>query len=105
VDLALVCGVFGNLPDEDVRGTVRALPGLVRSGGRVIWTRHRREPDLTPSILGWFADAGFVEVGHDGEPGFSYGVGVHALTAGAARAFEPGVTLFRFVGQAADATG
>lgn len=31
----------------------------------VIWTRHRRLPDLTPRIRAWFTDAGFDEVAFD----------------------------------------
>jgi len=101
-DLALVCGVFGNVPDGDVRTAVEALPTLVRSGGTVIWTRHRGEPDLTPTIRQWFAGAGFDEVGWDVEEGYRYAVGTHRL-AGPGRSFEPGITLFRFVGDGSSA--
>ena len=30
--------------------------------GTVIWTRHRRPPDLTPQIRAWFAESGFDEI-------------------------------------------
>jgi hypothetical protein len=60
-DLVLVCGVFGNISDDDVKTTVLALPTLCAHGGTVIWTRHRREPDLTGAIRTWFKEAGFVE--------------------------------------------
>ena len=103
VALALVCGVFGNVPDDDVRGTVLALPTLLRPGATVVWTRHRLEPDLTPSIMDWFAEAGFETVGHDTEPGYRYGVGTHRLVV-APRPFEPGRTLFRFEGDGGCAT-
>ncbi len=102
VDLALVCGVFGNISDADVRGTVRALPGLVRTGGTVIWTRHRGEPDLTPAIRDWFADEGFAELGWDVEDGFRYAVGSHRL-AGPVRHLGPGGRLFRFLGDGSSA--
>ena len=46
-DLVLMAGVFGNI--GDVRRTVATLPHLCRPGGTVIWTRSRREPDLTGS--------------------------------------------------------
>jgi hypothetical protein len=47
----------------------------------VIWTRHRRAPDLTPRLREWFAHAGFKEVAF-GSPDASglRSVGVHRLT-------------------------
>jgi hypothetical protein len=62
-DLVLVCGVFGNITDEDIRRTVRALPSLCAEGATVVWTRHRRSPDLTPAIRRWFVSAGFRHAG------------------------------------------
>jgi hypothetical protein len=64
-DLVLVCGVFGNIPDHDVRQTVATLPQFCAQGATVIWTRHRKPPDLTPAIRSWFAEAGFVELGFE----------------------------------------
>jgi len=58
-DLVLACGVFGNVPDADVEQTLRALPMLSASGATVIWTRHRKPPDLTVSIRRWLEEAGF----------------------------------------------
>src|SRR5206468_868995 len=60
-DLVLMCGVFGNISDSDVRRTVEQLPLMCAAGATVIWTRSRRAPDLTPSIRRWLADAGFIE--------------------------------------------
>ncbi len=60
-DLVIASGVFGNISDHDVEAAVRALPSLCRRGGTVVWTRHRRMPDLTPAIRRWFAESGFVE--------------------------------------------
>ena len=31
----------------------------------MIWTRHRRPPDLTPRIRAWFPSAGFEELAFD----------------------------------------
>ncbi|MCA1710255.1 MAG: SAM-dependent methyltransferase [Actinobacteria bacterium] len=95
-DLLLVCGVFGNVPDEDVERTVALLPTLSAPNATVIWTRHRREPDLTPSIRGWFSGAGYAEQQYvsPGEGGFA--VGVHRLTA-EPPPYEPGRRLFTFV--------
>lgn len=95
VHLALVCGVLGNMTDDDVERTVRLLPTLLTPGGRVIWTRHTGAPDLTPSVRSWFADAGFRELAFDTEPGFRYAVGVHALE-GPVAAYRPQARLFTF---------
>ena len=99
--VVLVCGVFGNVVDEDVHTTVRELRRLCTHGGVVIWTRHRRDPDLTPAIRGWFADAGFTELGFDGEPG-SFGVGVHRFD-GTPMAYRTAHRMFTFVGDGSDA--
>lgn len=79
VDALLLCGIFGNVPDEDVRTTVTSTPAFLEPGGAVVWTRgHRGGADLRPRIRGWFRGAGFVEVAFDAEP-VGYGVGVHRL--------------------------
>ena len=64
-DVLLLCGIFGNVSEEDIRFTVEAAPALCRAGGTVIWTRHRRPPDLTPQIRAWFAASGFDELAFD----------------------------------------
>jgi hypothetical protein len=58
-DLLLACGIFGNVTDEDVRGTVRYLPALCAPGARVLWTRAPRGDDILTTIQGWFDEAGF----------------------------------------------
>jgi hypothetical protein len=92
-NIAMFCGVFGNISDDDIRATVRGLPSLLAPRGEVLWTRHRSEPDFTPTIRSWFADAGFEEVAFFPE---TFAVGTHRLTTTPAP-FEAGVTLFRFL--------
>lgn len=53
-DLVLVCGVFGNISDADIEGTIAACPQFCRPGATLIWTRHREDPDLAPQICEWF---------------------------------------------------
>ncbi len=78
-DVVLVCGVFGNIVDADIERTVDTCRQLTKSGGTVIWTRHRGEPDLVPTICRWFEEREFDRVWlSDPEAGF--GVGVHRLT-------------------------
>ncbi|HEY1639523.1 MAG TPA: SAM-dependent methyltransferase [Streptosporangiaceae bacterium] len=75
-DVLLLCGIFGNISDADIERTARAAPALCRAGATVIWTRHRREPDLTPRIRAWFTAAGFDEAAFDPLPaGGSVGAG------------------------------
>ena len=95
-DLVLVCGVFGNVSDADVRRTVYALPGLSQPGATVIWTRHRHDPDLTVEIRRWFLEAGFAEVAFDRFPSGFQTVGVHRLVEEPSP-YQPGQELFRFI--------
>jgi hypothetical protein len=67
-DVLLLCGIFGNLSDGDIRRTIEAAPALCNQGATVIWTRHRRPPDLTPQLRAWFAENGFAEIGFDPLP-------------------------------------
>ena len=76
-DLVLACGIFGNIPAGDVHRTIAALPQLCDSGATVIWTRHRREPDLTPSIREWLREAGFTELEFVAPDDELWSVGVH----------------------------
>lgn len=74
-DLVLVCGVFGNISDADIRHTIASLPQFCRNGAMVLWTRHRREPDLTPRIRNWFEESGFAETGFFAPEGLLISVG------------------------------
>jgi hypothetical protein len=99
-DVLLLCGIFGNVSDRDIERTVQAAAALCRSGATVIWTRHRRPPDLTPRIRAWFADSGFTEIAFDAlDTSPLTSVGVHRLgrTPGAGPAGPPGDRLFTFV--------
>jgi hypothetical protein len=75
-DLVLVCGVFGNITDEDIERTVGTCCQLCKTGGTVIWTRERRAPDRVPLICGWFEERGFDRQWLS-EPNAGFGVGVH----------------------------
>lgn len=98
-DVLVWCGVFGNVTAADLERTIRLLPSLAAPGASVIWTRHRRAPDLSGDVRRWFAEAGFDELGFVGPDEHEYvGVGLHRL-AGRPQPFEPGVRLFDFVGR------
>lgn len=95
-DLVLACGVFGNIGDDDVERTVLALPAFCAPGATVIWTRHRRPPDLTVDIRRWFVDAGFEPVAFDGPAAYEWSVGVQGYSGGPV-ALAGGQRLFTFV--------
>lgn len=95
-DVVLACGIFGNVSDADVQATIRGLRQLSRPGATVLWTRHRRAPDLTPAIRAWFRDAEFDEVGFDYEEGREFGVGTQRF-AGVTPPLDPTATLFEFL--------
>ena len=105
-DLVLVCGVFGNISDDDIDVTVRRLPQLCAPGATVIWTRHRRVPDVTPRIRGWFHDAQFSEVTFDAPTDESpaspnsrwawIGVGVHRYD-GPPTPLQTNMRMFSFI--------
>jgi hypothetical protein len=94
--VVLACGVFGNISDADVAETIRALPMLCDAGATVLWTRHRGEPDLTPRIREWFAEAGFSEEAFVAPADSFFGVGAHRFEA-SPRPHQP-TRLFDFVG-------
>jgi hypothetical protein len=95
-DVLLLCGIFGNVSDPDIRRTAEAAPALCAAGATVIWTRHRRAPDLTPQIRAWFASAGFDEIAFDAlETSTQGGVGVGRLR-GVPPAGPPDQALFTF---------
>ncbi|GAA1671297.1 hypothetical protein GCM10009765_20910 [Fodinicola feengrottensis] len=95
-DLVLMAGVFGNISDADVRGTIAALPQLCAADATVIWTRTRRDPDLTPQIREWFAAAGFAERAFTAPEEVLFAVGVNQF-AGVPQPLPAAGTLFRFL--------
>ena len=77
---------------------------MCKPGGVVIWTRHRRKPDLTPQLRAWFTDAGFEEIAFDSpDTATRTGVGANrlrgtppALPVAAAHDLQPPAPLFTF---------
>ncbi|SHL10862.1 methyltransferase domain-containing protein [Actinacidiphila paucisporea] len=95
-DLVLMCGVFGNITDDDVLATVDHCAALCRRGGTLVWTRHRKAPDLVPRICDRLEASGF-DRRFLSEPDAGYGVGVHHRTA-EPRALAGDARMFTFVG-------
>ncbi len=78
-DLLLLVGIFGNISDADIEDTIGAVPTLCRPGATVIWTRHRRPPDLTPRIRAWFEQHGCTHLRFDAPESVSWTVGAERL--------------------------
>ena len=103
-DVLMLCGIFGNVSDSDIRRIVAASATMCKPGGVVIWTRHRREPDLTPQLRSWLTDAGFEEIAFDSPASATRtGVGANRLRTkpplppgAAAHDLLPAVPLFTF---------
>lgn len=94
-DVLLLCGIFGNIPDADIRRTIEHASSLSAAGATVIWTRHRRPPDLTYAIRDWWTECGFQEVAFESPDDESFAVGVQRF-AGTPTTCQPGVRLFSF---------
>lgn len=93
--LLLLCGIFGNVADDDVRRTAFAVPQLCAAGATVVWTRSTHAPDLTPRIRTWFAEAGVVESSFVAEQPEGWSVGAGTFT-GEPQPLQVGVRLFTF---------
>jgi hypothetical protein len=96
-DVLMLCGVFGNISDEDVETLVGATRLLVAPGGTVIWTRgstipenpRERPGDPAEWVRGLFVAAGFAEMAFVVPDGAPYRVGAHRQTDGASSGWVP----------------
>ena len=91
--IVVICGVFGYLTREDVERTIETLPSLCAPHASVIWTRHRRPPDVTPAIRSQFESVGFAERAFEAPEGLFFAVGAHEFV-GDPRPIEPGRRIF-----------
>jgi pimeloyl-ACP methyl ester carboxylesterase len=89
-DVVLVCGLFGNVSDADIRRTISHLPMLCAAGASVLWTRGGY---LAEQIRSWFVEAGFEEVAFTALP--SHGIGMNRFV-GSPLPFVTGTRLFTF---------
>ena len=75
----LLCGISGNITDQDLQRTVANSSRLCSPHATVLWTCHRRDPDRTPEIREWFAEAGFTEFAFDSPGPDRFGLGAVRL--------------------------
>lgn len=95
-EIVLVCGVFGNISEADIFRTIDLLPQLCDSGATVIWTRTRRDPDITPVIREYLATHLFVESRFIAPDDTLFSVGVHRFL-GAPQPLRPEQRMFTFL--------
>jgi len=96
-DVLVVCGVFGNLTLDDITRTITMLPSLAAPDAQVIWTRHRRPPDLTSTVRSTFRRCGFVDVEFVAPEQWLFTVGTNRLLR-RPDPLQAGSRLFTFVG-------
>jgi hypothetical protein len=96
--LVVACGLFGNLTDADIEATIGYCTQLCATGGTVVWTRGRWEPDMSLRMCTWFEERSFERVWLSGDtvPGRQR-VGAHRFTGTPAPLAENAV-MFRFRG-------
>jgi hypothetical protein len=83
VDLLLLCGIFGNVAEDDLERLIGAVPALLAPGGTVVWTRHTGAPDRTPAIRTGLAAVGVAETSFiRGRPPMRWSVGAGVLRPG-----------------------
>lgn len=94
-DIVLLCGIFGNVPLSDIERTAQRASSLCAPGAVVMWTRHRKEPEVVQAIRQWFAEAGFAELSFDAPEDAMFSVCVNQLV-GEPAPFIAGEHLFTF---------
>jgi hypothetical protein len=94
--LVLACGLFGNMTNDHIERTIGYCTQLCVTGGTVIWTRGRWEPDLVPQICAWFGERGF-ELLWISDPGYPQCCAAHRFT-GTPVPLEKDATMFAFTG-------
>jgi hypothetical protein len=95
-DVLMLCGIFGNVSDEDVRRTVYNASRLCAPQATVLWTRQRRGPDRTDQIRSWFAEAGYEELAFDSPGPDRFALGTLRLAA-PPLAYRSDLRLFTFL--------
>jgi len=95
-DIVLACGVFGNISEADIFRTIDLLPQLCGPGATVIWTRTRRDPDVTPAIRRYLSAHAFAETNFVAPDDAVFSVGVHRFV-GTPQPLQPDQRMFSFV--------
>lgn len=95
VDLLLICGVLGNISEDDAMHTITCLPQLCRPGAVLIWTRGRRDGDQTPMIRAALRERDFNELDFVAPSDAIFSVGV-ARYVGPLQELDRNQSMFTF---------
>ena len=80
VDVLMLCGVLGNVTDDDARRILTGAALMLQRGGTMVWTRGNRgsgEEDPSEWLRGLLLEAGWEERSFVRPDDASYRVGVH----------------------------
>ncbi|MNQ86568.1 hypothetical protein D3C85_1017660 [compost metagenome] len=94
-DLILLCGIFGNITNEDILNTIESLAQLSKQGTRVVWTRNLRHPEVVPMIRHSFIANDFKEVDYRTTSDDLYAIGIYEFQGLPQRLND--ARLFKFV--------
>ncbi|MFI2434525.1 methyltransferase [Streptomyces sp. NPDC018693] len=92
-DVVLMCGVLGNITEDDVRRAFDYCTRLCRPGGVLVWTRTRH---YDTGVCDWLKERDFEALWVSG-PDVPYGVGAHRYV-GEGGPWPAGRRMFSFVG-------
>lgn len=95
-DLLLLCGVFGNISDTDIRTTIELLPQLSKKGTKIIWTRHLRQPHAVRIIQNLFIASNFSEIDFKITDDRSYAIATYEFV-GSPKPLNEDAQLFTFI--------
>ncbi|HTW06807.1 MAG TPA: hypothetical protein VME46_04820 [Acidimicrobiales bacterium] len=96
-DLVLLVGIFGNISEHDITGTVAAVPQFCKLGATILWSRGRDREDINGMVRSWFRAAGCSELAYDTlETGSRPAAGAFRFT-GQPQPLVPGQRLFSFL--------
>ncbi|MNR04651.1 hypothetical protein D3C85_1206300 [compost metagenome] len=95
-DLILLCGIFGNIANEDILNTIESLAQLSKQGTRVVWTRNLRDPKVVPMIRHSFTANDFKEVDYRTTSDDSYAIGIYEFY-GLSQRLKDDIQLFTFI--------
>ena len=96
VDVLMMCGVLGNVSDDDARRIVTGAALMLQRGGTMIWTRSDRgSEDPSEWVRSLLLEAGWEERSFVRPDDASYRVGVHTWNGIASGILAD--TMFSFV--------
>ena len=97
--LVIMMGIFGNISDDDIHGTIEPAPQLCQPEATLLWSRSTKGSNRNASVRGWLSEAGFTELDYlefDQEEGDRVALG-SARYDGPPQTLATGRQLFTFL--------